>query len=130
MRCFSGKGHSEGIDPDLLTGFRGGSPIDNTEAIRELASEEYGVVVMTASTGKELSQERREWGHGAFTKALLEGLETNAADYSHDGIIYVHELDTYISERVKVLTNGKQHPTTQKPSTISRFPIFQLQSRE
>lgn len=122
--------HSGGIDPNLLTGFRGGSPIDNTEAIRELASEEYGVVVMAASTGKELSMERKEWGHGAFTKALLEGLETTAADFSHDGIIHLNELNTYVSERVKTLTNGEQHPTTQMPVTISRFPIFQLKSRE
>lgn len=121
--------HSGGIGPDLLTRSLG-SAIDNTEAIRELASEEYGVVVMAASTGKELSMERKEWGHGAFTKAIIEGLETGAADYSRDGIIYLHELDAYISERVKTLTNGKQHPTTQKPVTISRFPIFQLNSRE
>jgi uncharacterized caspase-like protein len=73
--------------------------------------------------------ERKEWGHGAFTKALLEGLETAAADFSRDGIIYLHELDTYITDRVKILTNGKQHPTTQKPGTISRFPIFQLKDR-
>ncbi len=117
--------HSGGFDPALLDSFRG-SPIDNTEAIRELASDEYGVVVMAASTGSELSQERSTWGHGAFTKALIEGLEEGKADYSNNGIIHIRELDQYVSERVKVLTKGKQHPTTQKPSSISRFPIFQL----
>jgi uncharacterized caspase-like protein len=109
----------------LLLSFRG-SPIDNTEAIRDLASEERGVVVMAASTGSELSQERSEWGHGAFTKAIIEGLESGKADYTADGIIYIRELDQYVSERVKALTNGEQHPTTQKPSTINRFPVFQL----
>ncbi len=121
--------HSGGIDPDLFDRFRG-TGIDNTEAIRELASEENGVVVMAASTGKELSMERKEWGHGAFTKALLEGLETAMADFSKDGIIHLRELDQYVSEQVKTLTNGKQHPTTQRPTTISRFPIFQLKTRE
>ena len=121
--------HSGGIDPDLLTGFRG-SPINNTEAIRELASEEYGIVVMAASTGKEFSVERKEWGHGAFTKALLDGLQEGKADYSGDGIIYIDELAMYVYERVKKLTDGKQHPTTQIPGTIKRFPVFQLKSRE
>ncbi len=119
---------SGGFDPELLASFRG-SPVDNTEAIRELASEEFGVVVMAASTGRELSLERSEWGHGAFTKAIIEGLEEGKADYSNDGIIHIRELDQYVSERVKILTNGKQHPTTQKPSTINRFPIFQLAQR-
>jgi uncharacterized caspase-like protein len=109
-----------------LEKFRGA--VDNTEAIRELASEEYGVVVMAASTGKELSIERSEWGHGAFTKAIIEGLE-KMADFSGDGIIHIRELDQYVSERVKKLTKGKQHPTTQRPTTISRFPIFQLRKK-
>lgn len=121
--------HSGGIDPDMLNGFRR-TGIDNTEAIRELASEEYGVVVMAASTGKELSMERKEWGHGAFTKALLEGLEESKADFSGDGIIHLRELDQYISERVRTLTDGKQHPTTQRSTTISRFPLFQLTIRK
>ncbi|MCP5104089.1 MAG: caspase family protein [bacterium] len=121
--------HSGGIESDLFVGFRG-TGIDNTEAVRELSSEEYGVVVMAASTGRELSMERSEWGHGAFTKALLEGLEAGMADFSTDGIIHLRELDQYVSERVKALTKGKQHPTTQRPTTLSRFPIFQLKSRK
>jgi len=117
--CHSGKLGSE------LFAMKG--RVDNTEALRELASVEYGVVIMAASTGAELSIERAEWGHGAFTKALIEGLELGKADYSGDGIIHLNELDQYVSERVKQLTNGKQHATTQKPSSISRFPIFQYE---
>lgn len=117
--------HSGGFDPDALERFRG-SAIDNTEAVRELASEENGVVVMAASTARERSIERREWGHGAFTKAIIEGLKQRQADLNGDGIVYVTELHTYVCERVKELTNGKQHPTTQRPPGISRFPIFQL----
>jgi WD40 repeat protein len=100
--------------------------VDNTEAIRELTSEENGVVLLAASTGREYSLEHVDWGHGAFTKALLDGLQSGNADYSQDGIIHLRELDTYISERVKELTSGSQHPTTLKPSTISRFPIVQV----
>ncbi len=103
-----------------------GKKVDNTEAIRRLASDDYGVVILAASTGREFSLEHSDWGHGAFTKALLEALEEGRADYSRDGIINLRELDLYVAERVDTLTDGGQHPTTQKPSTISRFPIVQI----
>lgn len=100
--------------------------VDNTEAIRKLSSDEYGVIILAASTGKEFSLEHPTWKHGAFTKALIEAMEEGQADYSGDGIILLRELDLYIAERVDALTQGEQHPTTQKPSTISRFPIVQV----
>ncbi|NQU03256.1 MAG: caspase family protein [Syntrophaceae bacterium] len=99
---------------------RGGG--DMTEALRELVLAESGVVVMTASTGKESSQERPEWGHGAFTKALIEGLE-GKADYDGDNTVDVKEIDLFISKRVKALTNGGQHPTTEIPKTMPNFPL-------
>ncbi len=101
---------------------------DNTEALRELASDEFGVVILAASTGKETSKESAEWRHGAFTTALLEALEQGFADYppKKDGIIHLRELDLYVDYRVRELTGDTQHPTTQKPSTISRFPIVQV----
>ena len=100
--------------------------VDNTEAIRQLSSDEYGVVIMAASTGREFSLEHPDWQHGAFTQALIEGLEQGRADYSGDGTISLRELDLYLAERVDTLTFGQQHPTTQKPSSISRFPIVQV----
>ena len=96
---------------------------DNTEAVREMSSKEYGVVVMAAATGYEYSLEHPDWGHGAFTLALLEGLGEGKADIKPDGIIYLRELDYYLAERVRELTGGRQHPTTQKPSSISRLPL-------
>jgi WD40 repeat protein len=116
--------HSGQLGENLFR-FRG-IEVDNTEAIRELASDENGVVILAASTGREFSIERPDWGHGAFTKALLDGMEDGKADQTPDRIIYLRELDYYISERVKELTDGSQHPTTLKPSTISRFPIVQI----
>ncbi len=107
-----------------LVAYRG--RVDNTEAIRELSSDETGVVVVSAATGRESSQERPEWGHGAFTKALIEALDGGKADYTSDGLVYLSEMETYILERVKSLTGGAQHPNVQKPSTIGRFPVFQV----
>lgn len=98
---------------------------DNTEAVRQIASGEYGVVIMAASTGAEYSLEHADWGHGAFTLSLVEGLEQHKADIRPDGTIYIRELDFYVAERVKELTNNLQHPTTQKPSSISTMPVLQ-----
>lgn len=62
------------------------------------------------------------WQNGAFTKALIEGL-SGKADLSGDGVITISELEYWLGERVKQLTDGRQHPTTAKPSTIQDFPI-------
>jgi hypothetical protein len=104
-----------------VTGKRRGVQ-DMTDALRELVNSERGVVVMTASTGKESSQERPEWGHGAFTKALIEGLG-GKADYDRDNTVDIKELDLFITQRVKALTNGSQHPTTEIPKTMPNFPL-------
>lgn len=105
-----------------VTGKRRGVE-DMTSALRELVSAESGVVVMTASTGKESSQERPGWGHGAFTKALIEGLE-GKADFNRNKTVDVKELDLYVTNRVKELTEGGQHPTTEIPKTMPNFPLI------
>lgn len=90
--------------------------------VRELADAENGVVVFAASTGKQYSLEDREWNNGAFTHAVVEGINGHA-DYFGRGCITINMLDLYISERVKKLTGGRQTPTTAKLYTVSDFPI-------
>jgi uncharacterized caspase-like protein len=90
--------------------------------VNELARTENGVVVFASSTGSQYSQESDEWQNGAFTKALIEGIQ-GKADYSGVGKITVNMLDLYLSERVKELTKGKQTPTTTKPENVPDFPI-------
>jgi len=64
---------------------------------------------------------------GSVTRAEMEaGLRADfaAADTNHDGVITLAELDAYIADRVKELTDGKQHPVTCRPSTIrSSLPV-------
>lgn len=90
--------------------------------IGELASADTGVVVFAASTGRQASQESPDWNNGAFTKAVVEGLR-GRADLNKTGRITLNMLDLYVSERVKALTQGRQTPTTAKPSTIADFPL-------
>ncbi len=95
---------------------------DLTAVVNELSSAENGVVVFASSTGNQYSLEDALWGNGAFTKALVEGIN-GKADYTGTGKVSVNMLDLYLSERVKEITKGKQTPTTTKPQTVPDFPV-------
>jgi WD40 repeat protein len=97
-------------------------PLDINIVINELSSADNGVVVFSAATGSESSYEREDWGNGAFTKAVVEGIR-GAAAYGNSGRITYNMMNVYISERVKELTKGQQHPTMISPKTVPDFPI-------
>lgn len=75
-------------------------------ASRLAASE--GLYVLAGAKAGEQSRESDTLGHGAFTKALLDGLDGAAAD--NDGLIRVLGLASYAARVVPQLTDGKQHP--------------------
>lgn len=87
---------------------------DQTELAKEFADAAVGALVFTSSQGQEYSMESADWQHGAFTKALLDGL-SGAADYTHDGVVHLSELNLYVRRRVPDLTDGHQHPITITP---------------
>ena len=95
---------------------------DITRVVNELASAENGVIVFAASTGKQLAQEATDWKNGAFTLALVEGL-SGKADFSKTGRVTHKMLDLYVSERVKMLTEGAQSPVTIVPQGVPDFPL-------
>jgi hypothetical protein len=68
------------------------------------------VTVLTSSSGSEVSREDPAWGHGAFTKVLLDALTDSAADTDHNGLINTTELSDYVFTRVSSLTRGAQTP--------------------
>ena len=70
---------------------------------------EARVMVFSSSKGMELSLEMGSLKHGAFSYAVLNGLN-GAADLIRDRRITISELQTYVANRVKVLTNDRQHP--------------------
>ena len=96
-----------------------------SSVINELASAENGAVVFSSATGRQYALENKEWGNGAFTKAVVEGIR-GKADYKSTGRITMNMLDLYVSERVKELTRGQQTPTTVKPPNVPDFPVAML----
>jgi hypothetical protein len=107
---------------NVMGGRRAAEASNTTAVVNELASAENGVVVFTSSTGRQYSLESDTWGNGAFTKALVEGLD-GKADFMGKGKISVDMLSVYVSDRVKELTGGRQTPTTAKPDTVPDYPI-------
>jgi uncharacterized caspase-like protein len=106
----------------VLGGRKAGLPDDYSGVVNELTSAENGVVVFSSSTGRQFSYENPAWGNGAFTKAVVEGLQGAAAQPGSPRITY-KMLDYYISKRVKELTGGKQTPVTQGPGGVPDFPV-------
>jgi uncharacterized caspase-like protein len=87
-----------------------------------LASAENGVVVFASSTGRQNSEESDEWGNGAFTKALVEGL-AGKADLTRKGQVTFKALDYFVSEEVRRLTSGRQTPVTIIPVGVPDFVL-------
>lgn len=81
-----------------------------------------GAITFTSSTGKETSFENLSWGNGAFTKALVEGLNGAASIGVGKEITYT-SLALYISQQVKKITADKQHPTFVPAPNTPDFPI-------
>jgi uncharacterized caspase-like protein len=100
---------------------RGATNIDSV--VNEFSRAENGLVVFSASRGRETSRESSEWRHGAFTKALIEGLAEGKADLLHHGAVTLSELDVFLTDRVKALTDGEQHPVMTRPPTMPDFPF-------
>jgi len=109
--------HSEGTSGRKTRG------ADNNQLVRSL--QDNSTVIFTSSRGSELSQESREFGHGIFTYAIIQGMK-GGADLFKNGRVSMKELDTYVSEMVPKLTNGLQHPTTTTPEGYINFIVAEL----
>ncbi|MEO1258084.1 MAG: caspase family protein [Bacteroidota bacterium] len=99
---------------------RRGTP-DLTRIINELADAENGAITFSSSSGRQYSLEDSRWNNGAFTKAVVEGLNGEAAN--NDGSITWKSLDAYVTRRVKKLTNGDQSAVTAVPPDTEDYPI-------
>jgi WD40 repeat protein/uncharacterized caspase-like protein len=91
-------------------------------AVRAL--QEDVIFTVTASAGHEKAAEKKDWGHGVFTKCLLEALEGRADD-SRDGVVTLDEVVTYVTESVASLTERRQNPTA-GPEEILRYTTLPL----
>ena len=109
-----------------VTGGRKSFPNPDVSAvINDMASADSGIIVFSASTGRQEALESPAWGNGAFTKSVVEGL-TGKADQKRSGRVTHRMLDYYITDRVKELTGGKQSAVTIAPAGIPDFTLAVL----
>ena len=105
-------------------------PVDVNVLVNTVTSAENGgIVVFASSTGRQLSAESSEWGNGAFTKAIVEGIQLGKADLLGDGFITTSSLDTFVEHRVRVLTEDRQNPVMGRPPDEPDFAIAQVSKR-
>ncbi|WP_051469936.1 caspase, EACC1-associated type [Fischerella sp. PCC 9605] len=60
-----------------------------------------GRAVLTSSTSTQYSFEQQESDLSIYTRYLVEGIETGAADQGNDGVISVDELHEYAKKKVR-----------------------------
>jgi WD40 repeat protein len=96
-------------------------PAGRSTSVREFQDDM--IVVFASAEDDQPSVEHESWGHGAFTKALLEGLGADKDDRGQlaradgmlasqqpDGVVTVDELIAYVMQRVPKLTEEFVRP--------------------
>ncbi len=135
--CHSGAASSKGAMKDQR----------RSEMIFRLNAQSPGLSSITSCKSTELSYEDDAWGNGAFTEAIIEGLN-NTPIQGPDGISYrasidddfitIGELYNFVRRRVLnlVKTYKPNAPTNQTPDLIGgqgdeldeALPIFEVQN--
>lgn len=83
-----------------------------------------GATVISAAGGTEFAREGVESDNGLFTSCLIEGIKTRRADLNRDRNYTVSELRNYIFQRVSVLSDGNQVPTSREENVLNDFIIY------
>ena len=112
--CFSNFGEQSGLGLFDMQG------IANTLGGSDIRAE-----VFSSSTGDQVSFEHEDWENGAFTEALLEGLQ-GGADYTGDDNVTNDELNLFVKSRVRSMVREK-HGAVQTPTYTAagsiEFPL-------
>ncbi len=83
-----------------------------------------GAMVISSASGSEFAFESDAWKNGVFTYSFLEGIKSKNADLNKDQNINVWELRDYVIQKVGILTDGKQHPTSRKENAEFDFNVW------
>jgi uncharacterized caspase-like protein len=103
----------------------GRNDVDMVGFLNQLHEPGSGLIVFAAATAREPAIQLADEHHGAFTIALLRGLE-GQADYLHSGSIDTAELNLYLAQKVRGLTEDKQHPIMERADDLPDFPLVAL----
>jgi MinD-like ATPase involved in chromosome partitioning or flagellar assembly len=122
--CFSG--HAGGDSPPGVRTLPSVGAVSAAEVdigLSDIAATGGGRMILTACGVNELAWE--EQGHGVFTRCLVEGVRTGAADVNRNGIIDIYDLSAYLQNQVRDDSGQRQNPVS-KGTVVRPFPIFRL----
>lgn len=74
----------------------------------QVAAQGAGICIMSASSAVQTALETPEAGLGVFTRSVIEGIRTGAADVDGDGLVTFDELFDYVNR--SVAAEGHQRP--------------------
>lgn len=100
-----------------VTQVLGGREVQTARFANALSAPENSVIVFASSTGKQESLERREWGNGAFTRVLVQGLDGGARLPSTPAVT-TRSLSPFVQQGVSRLTKGLQSPVAIIPDSV------------
>ncbi|MCA9008710.1 MAG: caspase family protein [Planctomycetaceae bacterium] len=87
----------------------GNTTLASQQALATSLRDAAGVMYFASSAADEVSVEDPKWAHGAFCKAVLDGL-AGACDADQNGRITVQEFCDSVCREVPAMTGNKQHP--------------------
>lgn len=123
--CYSGAAGGRTLMPDG-TQYRS---INQNNLMVRLRNTGKGRIILTASQGSEVSQEKDEFGHGVFTYYLLHGLH-GKADTDQDKKVTINELYDYVYQEVPKATKNTQHPMMDLDEMVGNVVVSVLDGTE
>jgi len=99
----------------------------SNEKVAAALADKVGII-FASSSGNEYSFENKAWGHGAFTRSLLDALG-GAADFTKNDIIDWSELQLFVTTRVREMTNGTQNPMIPRLEGFANFDVARIDGK-
>src|SRR5258708_30177828 len=97
------------LDACRSAGLIGGPPNTWPAAdVLKLIMAAGNVTVLTSSKADKISREDEKWGHGAFTKVLLDAFSADDIDTDHNGVISMSDFTASMEKHLTQLTDGDQ----------------------
>ncbi|MGH6834133.1 MAG: tetratricopeptide repeat protein [Methylocella sp.] len=83
-----------------------------------------GILIFSASKGRELSEESAGQGGGVFTSAVIAALSDSKTDRNRNGVIEASELYASVKRAVVEATEGRQTPWFARNDMVGDFVPF------
>ena len=91
--------------------------------LEQLRSAKNGMMLYASSESDTKSKEDPNWQNGAYTHVLVDALNGAAKEDGDEGLS-TEQLDKYLYNGVKEMTNGTQRPVWVCPNGTQRFNLF------